>query len=55
MTDADVEQTPTLALEETPEVPTADASDVEASEVLGAEEDAKASAGETEVQTEPSE
>ncbi|MBK0332699.1 MULTISPECIES: 30S ribosomal protein S2 [Brachybacterium] len=43
------------AVEETPEVPTADASDVEASEVLGAEEDAKASAGETEVQTEPSE
>ncbi len=42
------------AAEETPTVPADDASDVEAETIIDAEEDAQASAGETEVQTEPS-
>ncbi len=41
------------AAEETPTVPAPDASDVEAETIISAEEDAQASAGETEVQTEP--
>lgn len=42
------------AAEATPTVPAPEASDVEAETIVDAEEDAKASAGETEVQTEPS-